>query len=231
MPKGRKSTAVIISQIPLVQSGLQNIIHDYFPETTINFLHYSHELNPLQFRQADYIIADLCAESGNARQACRHYYSLLTAHATRCIFFVPPECYPIAVELLMRPGCTLLSRVEPIENIIKAIRNGDEAPELISKTLASPLWQASMNATHRQVKLTISERQVLRLLGKGWCINQIAVMLKKSNKTISAQKNSAMRRLALRSNAEMFAWINSAEGMKMLSLMPVPKDTAPGVGA
>lgn len=40
----------------------------------------------------------------------------------------------------------------------------------------------------------------------------------KSNKTISAQKNSAMRRLSLRSNAEMYARINSAQGMKELNL-------------
>ncbi|VDZ69765.1 Putative regulator [Klebsiella aerogenes] len=68
------------------------------------------------------------------------------------------------------------------------------------------------------VILTFSERKVLRLLAKGWGINQIAALLKKSNKTISAQKNSAMRRLSLRSNAEMYAWINSAQGMKELNL-------------
>jgi hypothetical protein len=59
----------------------------------------------------------------------------------------------------------------------------------------------------------------LRLLGKGWGINQIATLLKKSNKTISAQKNSAMRRLSLRSNADMYAWISSTQGMRELSLM------------
>ncbi|XSG06379.1 LuxR C-terminal-related transcriptional regulator [Klebsiella sp. WOUb02] len=56
------------------------------------------------------------------------------------------------------------------------------------------------------------------MLAKGWGINQIAALLKKSNKTISAQKNSAMRRLSLRSNAEMYAWINSAQGMKELNI-------------
>jgi DNA-binding NarL/FixJ family response regulator len=38
------------------------------------------------------------------------------------------------------------------------------------------------------IALTHSERKVLRLLGKGWGINQIATLLKKSNKTISAKK-------------------------------------------
>ncbi|MEG5996280.1 helix-turn-helix domain-containing protein, partial [Enterobacter ludwigii] len=71
----------------------------------------------------------------------------------------------------------------------------------------------------RVVALTHSERKVLRLLGKGWGINQIATLLKKSNKTISAQKNSAMRRLSLRSNADLYAWINSTQGLRELSLM------------
>ena len=66
--------------------------------------------------------------------------------------------------------------------------------------------------------LTLSERKVLRLLAKGWGINQIASLLKKSNKTISAQKNSAMRRLSLNGNAQMYAWINSEQGMKELNI-------------
>ena len=69
------------------------------------------------------------------------------------------------------------------------------------------------------IMLTLSERKVLRLLGKGWGINQIATLLKKSNKTVSAQKNSAMRRLSLHGNAEMYAWINSTQGMRELNLI------------
>ncbi|MDZ6697083.1 hypothetical protein U4W40_16875, partial [Escherichia coli] len=49
---------------------------------------------------------------------------------------------------------------------------------------------------------------------------------KKSNKTISAQKNSAMRRLAIHSNAEMYAWINSAQGARELNLPSVYGDAA-----
>ncbi len=80
--------------------------------------------------------------------------------------------------------------------------------------------------SYRSVILTLSERKVLRLLGKGWGINQIASLLKKSNKTISAQKNSAMRRLAIHSNAEMYAWINSAQGARELNLPSVYGDAA-----
>ncbi|MCI3827225.1 hypothetical protein MQC73_04155, partial [Escherichia coli] len=54
----------------------------------------------------------------------------------------------------------------------------------------------------------------------------VRTFLKKSNKTISAQKNSAMRRLAIHSNAEMYAWINSAQGARELNLPSVYGDAA-----
>ena len=116
----------------------------------------------------------------------------------------------------MRPESTLLSDMEPIEGVINAIRAGSERAERISQTLLIP---ENPDEDDRVIALTHSERKVLRLLGKGWGINQIATLLNKSNKTISAQKNSAMRRLSLRSNADMYAWISSTQGMRELSLM------------
>ncbi|HCJ5537079.1 DNA-binding response regulator, partial [Klebsiella pneumoniae] len=38
--------------------------------------------------------------------------------------------------------------------------------------------------------------------------------------------NSAMRRLAIHSNAEMYAWINSAQGARELNLPSVYGDAA-----
>lgn len=119
----------------------------------------------------------------------------------------------------MRPESTLLSDMEPIEGVVNAIRAGSERAERISQTLLTPEPQSTENENEHVIALTHSERKVLRLLGKGWGINQIATLLKKSNKTISAQKNSAMRRLSLRSNADMYARINSTQGMRELSLL------------
>ncbi|WP_171883078.1 helix-turn-helix domain-containing protein, partial [Klebsiella pneumoniae] len=95
---------------------------------------------------------------------------------------------------------------------------GSRAAEQISRTLFAGDEDSDFASYHSAAMLTLSERKVLRLLAKGWGINQIAALLKKSNKTISAQKNSAMRRLSLRSNAEMYAWINSAQGMQELNI-------------
>ena len=129
------------------------------------------------------------------------------------------QYYALAVEFLMRPESTLLSDSDSVERVIKAIQQENASTDNVSEMLLSQQHDVEADDDHqRLIMLTLSERKVLRLLAKGWGINQIAALLKKSNKTISAQKNSAMRRLSLRSNAEMYAWLNSNQGMKELNL-------------
>lgn len=209
---------VVISRIPVMQNGLGGVIARHFPDVELTYCGSLQELTLLQLRRADVIIADISGEYRNPRGALEEYYALLNQYREiHWIFLVSRPLYPIAVELLMRPESTLLSDMEPIEGVVKAIQAGRERAERISQTLLTPEPQSVEDEPF--IALTHSERKVLRLLGKGWGINQIAALLKKSNKTISAQKNSAMRRLSLRSNADMYAWINSTQGMRELSLM------------
>ena len=192
----------------------------HFPDYEMTYCRSIQELTLLQLRRAGVIIADISGDYRNPRGTLEQYYGLLNQYRdVHWIFLVSRPLYPLAIELLMRPESTLLSDMEPIEGVISAIRAGSERAERISQTLLLPETPDSGEEAENFIALTHSERKVLRLLGKGWSINQIATLLKKSNKTISAQKNSAMRRLSLRSNADMYAWISSTQGMRELSLM------------
>lgn len=211
---------IVVSKVPVMTVGLGDILERHFPEYELTYCRSLEEITLLQLRRASLVIADLSGEQRQMRNACEQYYSLLSQYPdTHWIFFVSRTIYPMAVELLMRPCSTLLSDREPVEGVINAIRAGDESAEKISQTLLSADFIDMNESPNKLDSLTLSERKVFRLLGKGWGINQIAMLLKKSNKTISAQKNSAMRRLSLRSNAEMYAWINSAQGAKELNLV------------
>jgi DNA-binding NarL/FixJ family response regulator len=211
---------IIICKVPVLKVGLGDIMERHFPDYEVTFLRSIEEVTLLQLRRADLIIADLSGDQSQTRNVCEQYYSVISQHANiHWIFFVSRFFYPTAVELLMRPGATLLSDMEPIDGVIDAIRNGNGYAEKISQTLLSSDYLERAELDQKIERLTFSERKVMRLLGKGWGINQIAILLKKSNKTISAQKNSAMRCLSLRSNAELYAWINSSEGMKELNLI------------
>lgn len=211
---------VVISRVPVMQNGLGGVMTRHFPDFEITYRRSMQELTLLQLRRAGVVIADISGEYRNPRGTLEQYYGLMNQYRDiHWIFLVSRPLYPLAVELLMRPESTLLSDMEPIEGVINAIRAGSERAERISQTLLIPETPDIEEESEQMIALTHSERKVLRLLGKGWGINQIATLLNKSNKTISAQKNSAMRRLSLRSNADMYAWISSTQGMRELSLM------------
>lgn len=213
--------AVIISKIPVMQSGLKSIMQMNFPDYELNFCLSLEQLTLLQLRRTDVVIVDLSGDIGNPRSLYEQYYTLLSQYRDiHWIFMIGRQHYALAVEFLMRPESTLLSDSDSVERVIKAIQRGSAYAGNVSESLLA-LNQDDADIeddSNRLVVLTLSERKVLRLLAKGWGINQIAALLKKSNKTISAQKNSAMRRLSLRSNAEMYAWLNSNQGMKELNL-------------
>lgn len=219
MDKGSCKYGVVISQSPIMQYGLGGVMDRYFPEYEMTYCHVLEELTLLQLRRADLVIADLPVDIPQPQNVCEHYYKLLSQYKDiHWIFIVPRMLYSVAVQLLMRQESTILSNVESIDGLIQAIRSGSQSAEKISQTLTSPGFTHFDIDENKSQALTLSERKVLRLIGKGWGINQIAMLLKKSNKTVSAQKNSAMRRLSLRSNAEMYAWINSSQGMRELNL-------------
>ncbi|ALR75323.1 helix-turn-helix transcriptional regulator [[Enterobacter] lignolyticus] len=216
----RSGYGIVISRLPVIQSGLCAIMRDNFPEYESGCYQYIEELTLMQLRRATLVLVDLFGGSPEPHAICEQYYSLMTQYTDiRWVFLVSPALYPLAVEYLMRPQSSLLSDAEPVAEVIRVIR--EKSDGYISSSLVVPRSSAIEPGYFRSVSLTISERQVLRLLAKGWGINQIATMLHKSNKTVSAQKNSAIRRLSLRGNADMYAWINSAEGMRELNLHTV----------
>lgn len=227
MLPGHGKFGVIISRIPVMQSGLKAILGEHLPDYELSFCGSQDELTLLQLRRAVLVLVDLSGYVERPRDICEHYYSLMNQYRDiHWIFMVGHSSFPLAVEFLMRPESSLISDNEPIKRLIEVIHAGGISAEKISQSIFSPEIDSLGDESSGMVILTLSERKVLRLLAKGWGINQIAALLKKSNKTISAQKNSAMRRLSLRSNAEMYAWINSAQGMKELNLYSAYGDNA-----
>ncbi|TKV24124.1 LuxR C-terminal-related transcriptional regulator [Citrobacter sp. wls613] len=227
MLPGRCKNAIIISKLPIIQTGLKGVMQGQFSDYELTYCRSVEELTLLQLRCSDLVIADLTRDCSNPRAICDQYYSLLSQYRDiHWVFLVSRLFYPLAVELLMCPVSSLLSDAEPIESLVNVIHPGNTRAERISKVLLSPpIIPELQDHSARSIVLTLSERKVLRLLGKGWGINQIAMLLKKSNKTISAQKNSAMRRLSIHSNAEMYAWINSSQGARELNLPSVYGET------
>ncbi|HGF4813558.1 TPA: DNA-binding response regulator, partial [Escherichia coli] len=139
MLPGCCKNGIVISKIPVMQAGLKEVMRTHFPEYEIISSASAEDLTLLQLRRSGLVIADLAGESEDPRSVCEHYYSLISQYREiHWVFMVSRSWYSQAVELLMCPTATLLSDVEPIENLVKTVRSGNTHAERISAMLTSP---------------------------------------------------------------------------------------------
>ena len=186
MLPGCCKNGIVISKVPVIQAGLHGVMQLHFPEYELTICSVVEELTPLQLRRTELVIVDLTGDCHHPRAVCERFYTLLSQYRDiHWVFMVSRAYYAQAVELLMRPSSTLLSDVEPIESLVSTIRSGHSSPDRISKMLLSPPELEPLEFGSHAILLTLSERKVLRLLGKGWGINQIAALLKRSEEHTS----------------------------------------------
>lgn len=213
--------AVVISKRPLMREGLQIVMKEKAAASSLILLADYSELNSEILEQVDVVIIELDSSQQEFKDQCNDLNHLKGKFQhVRWIFILPLDLLNIAVERLLEEKTSLLSLREPMSNIIKHVFDHVGDAERISKLLfqekAAQIFVNEMDKTN----LTFSECRVLRLISKGWKLVQIATLLEKNYKTISAQKKSAMRRLALKTDAEMYAWIFSEHGKRELNIPP-----------
>lgn len=139
MLPGQGKFGVIISRIPVMQSGLKAILREHLPDYELSFCGSQDELTLLQLRRAVLVVVDLSGHIERPRDICEHYYSLMNQYRDiHWIFMVGHSCFPLAVEFLMRPESSLISDSEPVKRFIEVIRAGKLSAERISQTLFSP---------------------------------------------------------------------------------------------
>ncbi|WP_058912123.1 response regulator transcription factor [Entomohabitans teleogrylli] len=216
---------IVMSRFPLVVMGLSQGISKHFSSYSVFFCPGTNVLSAELLAQSALLVGDLSGEREEIESDIRTITALQEGCITPAIFLIPGTVAPELIEPLLKSGNTLLSNRLSLEELIGAIQQTLSKDDLTHSPLEPDTGSHNdISAQTSMLSLTLSERRVLRLLAKGWSINQISSLLNKSNKTISAQKNSAMRRLSLRSNAEMYAWINSLHGMWELNLLSSKKE-------
>lgn len=222
MLPGHDQHGIIVSKIPVMQAGLKTITSECLPDYTFSCCRSSEALTRTELSRARLVIVDLSGDISQPQAVCEYYCFLMAQYKDiHWVYIVGRVSDREAQIFLARDDSTLVSDGAPVARLSEAIcaRRPDDLSAAHAKVTSLNMNADRVSISPEMISiLTLSERKVLRLLAKGWEINQIASLLKKSNKTISAQKNSAMRRLSLNGNAQMYAWINSEQGMKELNI-------------
>ncbi|MCS3419275.1 response regulator transcription factor [Pseudomonas yamanorum] len=91
-----------------------------------------------------------------------------------------------------------------------AIKAISEGKTFVSENLRLQLDLAGTGDQSQTPKLSGKEREVVRMLASGMTVSQIAARLNRSISTISKQKSTAMNRLCISTDVDLFAYARSS---------------------
>jgi two-component system capsular synthesis response regulator RcsB len=92
----------------------------------------------------------------------------------------------------------------------QAIKAVSEGQTFVSECLRVQLVQAGNGDQQSVPQLSGKEREVVRMLASGMTVSQIAARVNRSISTISKQKSTAMHRLCISTDVELFAYARSS---------------------
>jgi two-component system capsular synthesis response regulator RcsB len=111
-------------------------------------------------------------------------------------------------ELLMSGVNCILSRSDDFSHLVPAVHVAFGGGKYFSPAIANMLQKggAGGRGVPAPELLTVREREVVRLYVSGLTVNEVAERLHRSNKTVSTQKMSAMKKLNISNDANLFKY-------------------------
>jgi two-component system capsular synthesis response regulator RcsB len=122
---------------------------------------------------------------------------------------------------------SVVNKSDDLSHIGLAVQHVSRHIEYMSPSVKASLDTLRMNAGGKSDEVILSKREleVVRLFVSGMTIKEISEQLNRSIKTISTQKNTAMRKLGLERDSELFQYAQSNGLMNLSSYAPGEADT------
>ncbi|WMD20227.1 response regulator transcription factor [Achromobacter seleniivolatilans] len=122
----------------------------------------------------------------------------------KIIVFTTIDNRAMVAEMVKIGAHAVLSKVDVIGHLISAIHAVYAGATYFSPKFRSPSAVGRVAQVDPSQKLTRRETEVVRLYVSGVSINEIASQFNRSKQTISSQKTSAMRKLRIERDVELF---------------------------
>jgi DNA-binding NarL/FixJ family response regulator len=212
-------TVMLLDDHEMVRQGIELGLSKEADLTVIGTFGTGRELlDALARRPADVVVMDfILAPSDNDGLSL---IQALNRRFSRCRPLIVCSHYtPATVSLSLKAGCWgILGKTQNLTELITAIRTVAQGriylqpcmvPALqgIQSVLDVATMKSKMDvSTSMQLNacLTPKEQEVLRCFLDGMSVNSIAAKFSRSASTISTQKQSAYRKLGIRSDSELF---------------------------
>lgn len=206
----------ILDDHPIVRWGMQNFLSmEKDLELTGSFGQSTELLAALRESCPDVLLLDYMLEEGEI-DGLALIRNLMTRYPRLKILLTSSLESPAVIRMAMKAGIKgFVGKSEHPQTIVKAIRYVAQGKIFLTDMLD---WE--MQDTRKEIgepsgtslavaALSARESEVLRCFLDGMSVGEIALKYKRSRKTISGQKQSALRKLSIKTDAELFRYRES----------------------
>ncbi|GLQ86865.1 response regulator transcription factor [Dyella flagellata] len=202
---------ILVDDHPVMLRGLELLLKREYSFDVVGSFRNGQELFAVQNTiHADVVVTDYALAKGDV-DGHRLIRSLKQHFPQARILVMSSHCNPGTVAMAMRSGAHgFIGKSQSLAEVaiaIRAVAAGRVYPAGAQAEAVSPAASSDEEASDELLdcaKLSPREREVLRCVLDGMSISSIANKFSRQITTISAQKNSAFRKLGIRTNNELF---------------------------
>lgn len=197
---------ILADDHPVLIAGMQHELSALRTLDIVGTAHNSTEvIDLLSHQSCDILVTDYVMPGGSVGDGMgmlaflQRRYPLL-----KIIVFTTIDNLAMVSAMLHMGVKAVLSKADEIDHLITAIHAVHAGATYLSPNLRSANAGATSTATTERHKLSRREAEVVRLYIGGASINEIAQQVNRTKQTVSTQKSSAMRKLGIQRDADLF---------------------------
>ncbi|MGV7242006.1 response regulator [uncultured Caballeronia sp.] len=210
---GQRIKVIIADDHPVILFGAAQALLKFPEIEVVGQARQSTELiQLLQKSPCDVVVSDLAMPGGQFGDGMPLLGYIGRQFPTVRIVVLTMLENPALLKRLREVGVTaVINKSDDLSHIGLAIVHVMRGQEYIGPSVRIALDSMGLSASGQQRDVVLSKREleVVRLFVSGMTITEIAAQLKRSIKTISTQKNTAMRKLGIERDSELFQYAQS----------------------
>jgi len=207
--EGKKIRILIVDDHAIIREGLMRIIQsEKDMEVAGSVKNASEAINELSGHPVDVVILDVNMPGRSGFDILKPVKELYPNMAVLVFSMHPERQY--ALRVLKAGAAGYLPKDSAPEQIVEAIRHVAGHRKYSSPTLAESISADSYDQ-HPHTVLSEREHEVMRMIGDGNTVTEIAKLLSLSVKTVSTYRRRIMQKMVWRSNSEIIRYVLQQE--------------------
>lgn len=208
---------VVVDDHPVILAGIQQALEGESGIDVVAYLRSSTELVEYMNRSTvDVILTDYSMPSGRYGDGIAMIRFVRRRFSTvKIALLTAIESGALLKEAMNAGVHALVGKGDDYSGLADAIRSASQGTTFVSPKIAEALSLLPVDGPREQ-RLSKRESEVIRMLAEGLTLSEIGARIGRSHKTVGTQKLSAMRKLGLRSDADIYHYA-IAHGMVQAS--------------